>query len=131
VVDLRVSTICLLLLVGCAWDASGGQIWHDPLRPSHYSAAATRAATAGLAEPMEPVWQLSAVLFSDARLVAVLNGQRVQVGDVLQGFRIRSIERDRVTLHHQERTIVVLRAGAGLKKPAGAEGENGKKGRIQ
>jgi hypothetical protein len=129
VVKMRIPLICLLL-VGCSVFAVAAASLQDPLRPGGYSASASRQVGELKAEP-EPVWQLTAVLFSDARLVAVINDQTVQVGDFLGGYRVKSIERDQVVLSNKDRTMVVRRAGTGLKKPATTVGVPGKEGSAQ
>ena len=68
-------------------------------------------AEAELADPMRPSWSLpagpaaempsgalrvSAVFISGERRIAVVNGQRVRVGDSVAGAYVSRIERDRV-----------------------------------
>lgn len=126
-VDMRIPFVCLMLL-GSGAMVAGAATFQDPLRPSGYSAAQQEHARK---IEQAPAWKLTAVLFSDARLVAVINGRTVRVGDILEGYRVKSIARDQVVLNKKDRTIVVQRTGTGLKKPVRIDGLNSQKGSVQ
>jgi type II secretory pathway component PulC len=61
-------------------------------------------------------WKLTAVLLSEQRSVAVINGQSLQPGDELEGYTLRSIHEDRVVLTGEGKKLVLQRSGTGLKK---------------
>lgn len=104
--------LLLLLWQGVPVDASE---LSDPLRPHAYHPvpAATESSPASV-DTSE--WRLSAVLISAQRSVAVINGRRVQPGDMLEGLRVMLIAGDRVELRNARQTVVLRRVGTGLKK---------------
>jgi hypothetical protein len=59
---------------------------------------------------------LAAVLISAERAVAVINGQSLQVGDLLDGYTLKKIEPASVLLQKKQKKIVLRRVGTGLKK---------------
>ena len=61
----------------------------DPTRP--YTAAQQRAATS-------PRFVVNAIIVSDDRRVAIVNGRRVGVGSLLGGARVISIDKDQLIL---------------------------------
>jgi len=129
VVDMRIPSALCLLLLGGVFGVASAKTLHDPLRPSSYSAGNQPVQERKVEQ--EPVWRLTAVLISDSRLVAIINGQTVRVGDSLEGYRVKVIERDQVVLVKKDRTIVIKRTGTGLKKPARSNDVNGKEGSAQ
>ena len=83
----------------------------DPTRPPTgvvSSRPATRAA--GL--------QLQSVLVSDQRRVAMIDGQRVQVGDLVGEARVLEIGLSGVRLRRPDGEIVLTLTGVALKRPA-------------
>lgn len=85
----------------------------DPMRPPQ--ARQTTAAT-----PQPPSWDLSSVLISERRRVAVINNQLVQVGDRVGGARVQRIEADRVILLRGEQSMTLtLRAGLDIRRSEG------------
>jgi len=128
---MRRIVVCLLLFLCGVMTPVAGETLHDPLRPGSFSGSGSQPAAGGKTMPQEPDWQLTAVLVSKARLVAIVNGRTVQVGDLLQGYRVKSIERDQVVLNNKQKTVVVPRNGTGLKSPASTGGLNGKEGSTQ
>lgn len=79
----------------------------DPTRP--YSAAVT-VPTAAVR------FKLSAILVSEQRRVAVVNGQRVMQGDQVDGATVTEILSDELRLEYQGKVIVTRLAGRGLRK---------------
>lgn len=126
---MRILTSCLLLLLFSGIAAA--ETLHDPLRPRGLSASVGQNTSVKLGRQKEPDWQLTATLCSEKRVVAVINGQTAQVGDKLNGYRVKAIERDKVLLTKGNRTIEVLRAGTGLKKTSILVAVDGKEGRSQ
>ncbi len=82
----------------------------DPMRPARYHSGSIEKG------PDTSSWQLTAVLISAQRSVAVINQKSFTVGDTLEGYRIVKIDFDRVLLKNRKRTIVLHRVGTGLKK---------------
>lgn len=108
----------LLLLGGTPLLLAENVRLQDPLRPISYATPQAETVKPQLPPEPEVTWQLSAVLVSPARLVAVLNGRSVQVGDQISGFRVAEISRDRVILRRKKQRKIVHRETTGLKKPA-------------
>ena len=106
--------LALLLLVGATLvEAKGGL--GDPLRP--LAGAAPSAAEPTVAAQKRPLeLRLEAVLLSTERAVAIINGQSLQLGDRIDGFRLSKIAADRVELQKKQKKIVLRRTGTGLKK---------------
>lgn len=99
---MLVRTIIIIVFLaasGTAWPAD------DPTRPP--SPAEIRAWFAGDSGDgtRATSWTLQSVLISDARSVAVINDQRVQVGDSIGGADVVVIEPARVVLEHDGEQI--------------------------
>jgi hypothetical protein len=83
-----------------------------PARPSERSAregqpAGRAPAAVEPATPVEPAYALQAVTEQDGQPVAIVNGQLVRVGDVLEGGRIVRIQADAVEIEKDGRRIVL------------------------
>ena len=109
--------LCILLIVQGA--AAEKPALQDPLRPVRYQAPTEDNSSTS---EVEKSWHLSAVLRSDARSVAVINGQVVQVGEMFDGYKVVKIESGKVLLAHNKKTIVLQRAGTGLKRVSSSQG---------
>lgn len=108
----KLPLFCLLaLLCGPVSAAETGRL-QDPLRPVRYQAPAVEKK----AEVERRSWSLSAVLLSADRAVAVINGQSLQLGDLLDGYRLIKIEPGKVLLRNNRKQVVLYRSGTGLKK---------------
>ncbi|MEE4253216.1 MAG: hypothetical protein V2I50_04140 [Desulfuromusa sp.] len=111
--------VCMILLFCVAGDgftAAEGQ-FVDPMRPSLYQNQANkRSVTEEQVQVSTAGWELTAVLLSPGRSVAVINGKSLQVGEQLEGYRLIQIQSDRVTLRNKQGKLVLRRAGTGLKK---------------
>ncbi|WP_092344728.1 hypothetical protein [Desulfuromusa kysingii] len=89
----------------------------DPMRPVDYEVQASKLpATKGAVQAQTRDWQLTAVLTSQDRAIAVINGESLQVGERLEGYELVQIHADRVTLKNKQGQLVLRRAGTGLKK---------------
>ena len=89
----------------------------DPMRPVHYQTSTAKTSTVGKKEPVKTKgWKLLAVLTSTERSVAVINGRSLQLGDHLEGYKLVKIDPDKVVLKNKQTTLVLRRAGTGLKK---------------
>ena len=115
-ISCTVSLVCLLL---CAsWvGVAGAAAFSDPMRPLDYRTATVDTGTDTTNEKKKTdSWKLTAVLLSDKRSVAVVNGQSLQLGDVLEGYTLMGIYKDRVVLNGKGKKLVLERSGTGLKK---------------
>ena len=89
----------------------------DPMRPVNYQNSAAKTSIVGKKERVSTKgWKLLAVLTSTERSVAVINGRSLQLGDHLEGFKLVKIDPDKVVLKNKQTTLVLRRAGTGLKK---------------
>jgi type II secretory pathway component PulC len=87
------------------------------MRPLNYKATTVDTNTDTTNEKKKTdFWKLTAVLLSDKLSVAVVNGQSLQLGDVLEGYTLMGIYKDRVVLNGKGRKFVLERSGTGLKK---------------
>lgn len=88
--NLCLVTVMLLLLAG------PGHALNDPMRPPFFDGSGNKE---------NPVVNrpllLSMILTAAERRVAVLNGQSVQVGDEVDGYRVLRIERQKVVVSHK------------------------------
>jgi len=98
-----------------AGPSSGGQ-GRDPMRPPAFALGKYRQEKlrqqqrpAGGDKPAarRPSWVLSSILFAPGRQRAIVNGRLLAVGDRVDGARLTRIERDRVRLSLQGRTITL------------------------
>ncbi len=89
----------------------------DPMRPVRYQEPVVTPPTM-TKSTLEKIrnWQLTAVLISAGRSVAVINGKSLQVGELLDGYKLIQIDSNRVVLKNKQRRLVLRRAGTGLKK---------------
>lgn len=89
-------TICILMLTGVSANAE----LSDPTRPSYaLPDSGNQTATA--------VLHVSAVFISGDRKVAVVNGQRVRVGETIGGATVSGIDRKKVSFVRGDRTFTV------------------------
>ncbi len=95
----------------------------DPMRPIEYSPVVAVKEKLHLQE-----LELTGVLISRAREVAIINGDSLQRGDTIAGYRLEKIEADKVLLKNRQGKLVLRRAGTGLKKISPQKGiEKGSK----
>lgn len=62
-------------------------------------------------------WQLTSLLISPERKVAVINGQVVRVGDSINGARLVSIEPGRALLQHAGQNIRLELIAGSVRQP--------------
>lgn len=79
----------------------------DPTRPYAEPVTATTAAVR---------FKVSAIFVSDERRVAVVNGQRVMQGDLVDGATVIEILSDELRLDYRGEAIITRLAGSGLRK---------------
>jgi MSHA biogenesis protein MshK len=97
-------TVLLTLFFGGEM-ACGAALLNDPTRPPAAVAAPATATSA-------PHWQISSILYSQQRRVAVVNGRLASEGDVVDGATVVAIRPDAVELlRHGRHFSVALKAG--------------------
>ena len=106
--------ILMLLCHAPLWAAGQGKI-SDPLRPLNYAGRQEPSRVQKAAE-QEPQWRLGAVLISADRAVAVINGESLQVGESISGFKVIKIDPASVQLQKKQKKLTLRRSGTGLKK---------------
>lgn len=108
--------LCVLLC--SSWSGMAGAVeLTDPMRPLNYRAATVDTNIDSSNEKKKTdSWKLTAVLLSNNRSVAVVNGMTLQPGDVLEGYTLMGIYKDHVLLHGKGRKLILQRPGTGLKK---------------
>ena len=85
----------------------GAELLRDPTRP--YSARSVVPATA-------PTFNVMAILVSQQRRVAIVNGQRVTEGDQVDGATVVEILRQELRLDFRGKEITARLLPAGLRK---------------
>ncbi|MDX2481831.1 MAG: hypothetical protein QNK24_16030 [Desulfuromusa sp.] len=113
------SIVSMFLLFGVAGNccAATTEKFVDPMRPVHYRVPVAKKSSAGEKVQVNTNdWQLTAVLISAGRSVAVINGKSLQVGAQLDGYKLVQIDSDQVVLKNKQRSLTLRRAGTGLKK---------------
>lgn len=116
----RVIGIVFLHLLFC-FDGGGmaaaADQFVDPMRPVAYQSQTHKSPVAEKqAQVKTRDWQLTAVLTSQGRSIAVINGTSLQLGEQLEGYELVQIYSDRVMLKNKQEKLVLRRAGTGLKK---------------
>jgi len=109
---VRIVIALLPFLLG-GFDESG---LVDPTRPADFNT--------GIGETDETAEEghvLSAIFVSQDRRVAVINGQRVQVGDSVAGAEVRAIHNTSVELLVRDKPVVLSLFGGSMKQPPAEE----------
>lgn len=75
----------------------------DPTRPPSFSGLASGAAQ----DSGAPAWQLSSILVSPQRRLAIINGKTVRQGDHINNARVLKIRITGVTLRTSKETFTV------------------------
>ena len=104
-------TLAAVLMAGVLTGASGETEISDPTRP-----ARSRQTSPSATEEAELT--LQTVMLSENRRVAVINGQRVQLGDRAFGARVVEIGLSGVRLRRAEGDILLTLTAASIKKPS-------------
>jgi hypothetical protein len=106
----------LFFAVGVCCVATAEEFF-DPMRPVHYqSSVAEKSGSGETIQINTNDWQLTSVLISAGRSVAVINGTSRQLGAQIDGYKLVRIDADQVVLKNEQRTLTLHRAGTGLKK---------------
>ncbi len=117
----RIIFLSFFLLASTSLCAADENPLRDPLRPRGFQGTTSAKAPATQPAVKTAEWRLGAVLLSAERSVAVINGQSLQVGDLLEGYKLVSIEADQVLLQKKRKKLVLHRAGTGFKKVLSSE----------
>jgi MSHA biogenesis protein MshK len=80
----------------------------DPMRPP---------LTDPVAKSQQPSWVLNSILFSEERLVAVINQRPVRVGDRINGARVLAIYPESVRLSRADKTFSIKLQDLRVKQP--------------
>ncbi len=104
--DAGSATLALLLLGALLCPApAAGESLPDPTRPS--SPEVREQERTRTQQEREPSWQLSSVIYSPQRRVAVINGEVKKVGDSVAGAKVTSIRPDSVVLIYRGQQITI------------------------
>ena len=104
---LLVTTLCSAAL------AADPSVVHDPMRPFDFVSAGASAAVPGA-----PRYDLTAIVISPTRRIAVLNGKSRAEGDRVDGAEIVRIDPHSVALRKGSEELVIHLGGVQLGKPA-------------
>lgn len=102
--ELRTYPLLLMLAMSASGTGFAQEIFRDPTRP--YSAPITL--------DVAPVrFQVNAIINSDKRRLAIVNGRRVGVGDEIDGATVLSISKNEIVLQvDDQETTLTLNRGA-------------------
>lgn len=78
-----------------AYTLESGETLVDPTKPVYFKKPVKRVAKA---KPNK-AFKLSMILNADNRRVAIINGKRVETGDLIQGVKVTDIRSDGVTMN--------------------------------
>lgn len=99
----------LALCLGLALPAWGDEV-DDPMRPPQNESSSSQVSR-------HPGWDLSSVLISDDRRLAVINGQVLRPGEHVAGARVVRIEPDHVLIRHADgERRLSLRTGLNISR---------------
>ncbi len=113
---LSVLWLALLISGSAAFAADQDNRLTDPMRPLLGASKVEKSVASQTAPSRKAPLQLTAVLISPQRSVAVINGESLQKGDVVEGYKLVQIYSDHVVLRGHAGKLVLRRAGTGLKK---------------
>jgi len=114
-----------LLMTVSLLPAAVAESLRDPLRPLGYQSSGQGSKQRQQVKAKTAEWHLDGVLIASDRSVAMINGRALQIGDLLEGYKLVKIEQTRVTLKRKKQKVVLHRSGTGLKK---ASAEDARKG---
>ncbi len=78
--------------------ATGGSL-SDPTKPDIRDTKAPKKASS--AKKQKKSWELSCIIHSSSRKLAVINGEILNIGESINGGRVLQINANSVTLSHQ------------------------------
>ncbi len=100
--ESRLSALLFVLLIVKAGTGFAQETLRDPTRP--YSAPVT-------VDVPPARFEVNAIINSDKRSLAIVNGRRVGIGDEIDGARVLAISKGEIVLEidEQERTLTLKR----------------------
>lgn len=89
----------------------------DPTKPDRLGRS-DRGGGAQVRQREEPSWNLTSIISSPRRKLAVINGEIRRVGENIAGARVLAIQRDTVIIRYsgQRRVLRLLSRGSGLSR---------------
>lgn len=111
----RTATLVMLLSVLGQMSAHGTELF-DPMQPPEYREQPEKP---GKAPAPQVHYTLTSTVISPDRRFAVINGQRVTVGEVVGGARVLEIQPSWVRLRQGGRIRTVRLVPYSVKRPAG------------
>ena len=112
-------TVSLVVLAGGVKPAPARELM-DPMRPAPYRAPSTVTAEQQQAE-IHAELRLTAILKGEQRQVAVINGEILQVGQQIHGYRVTDIDARQVHLQKEGQQLVLSVEAQGMKRSSAAE----------
>jgi len=114
----------LLFVAGICFPANAADPLSDPTRPE--KPAGARSSSARSEQNSSPSWELSSIIRSPRRKLAVINGKIRQAGEDIGGARILAIKPHAVVLLYrgERRTLRLFPQGAGLERTEDEQGVN-------
>ena len=91
---IRTALLIIISLTTFAATAKDSSEYRDPTRPWNYQKPSAQVGTSRL--------QLTEIRMTPSSRQAVINGQRLKVGERINGFQVIHIERGHVVLRNQE-----------------------------
>ncbi|MFW6414865.1 MAG: general secretion pathway protein GspB [Thermodesulfobacteriota bacterium] len=125
----KTTIICGIGFLAASWmlpsPASADSI-SDPTRPDFGNTRSRGSASS--TQPDKPSWDLSCIIYSTSRRLAVVNGQILHVGDSVKGGKVLDINPDSVVLSYRgKRRVLQLVSGMqGKNRIDKPQGENSK-----
>jgi hypothetical protein len=120
VADMNEKLILLFLLIATPGlvSAQSSVKFVDPMRPSYYRSQpqAEIQLDPQQVQRLRDQLQLTVILTSAERTMAVINGRPLQVDQTISGFRLTRIGTDYVVLRKGEQTLILHRTISGVKK---------------
>ena len=94
---------------------AGAMEWRDPMQPPPFALRQYRlekqkqkvVASAAKPAARPKTWMLNSILHAPGRQRAIINGRLLAVGERIDGARVIAIDRDRVRLSRQGKTIIL------------------------
>ncbi len=118
-VRIIVFTVTLVVFAGGVKPVPAQELI-DPMRPAPYRAPTPVTAEQQQAE-MHSELQLTAILKGSQRRVAVINGEVLQVGQQIQGYRLIDIDARQVRLQKDGQHLVLSVEAQVMKRSSAAE----------
>ncbi len=117
----KIVILFLLVVTPCLGEAQPREKFVDPLQPALYQSQppVENPLDAEHIDALRHQFQLTAILTSDQRAMAVINGRPMQVHQTIADFRLIKIGPDYVVLRKGKQRLTLHRAiGGMMKSPA-------------